>query len=132
MEIEIIQDLHVRRSPDDVPTPWLTGRGPRWQLIQDFIVSVDGEVHVVPKGFVFDGSSVPRWLWWLYPPSFPPAWRGSCIHDKGVGFAWKGKPQEYWDRVLQAMILHDGGRQKDADRFYWAVSRRSRGMYRVA
>jgi len=130
MQVEVLQDLHVRRSPDDVPPPWLTGAGPRWQLLKPFIVRVDGELHVVEEGFVFDGSTIPRPLWWMYPPSFPPAWRGSCIHDKGVGFMWKGKTQDYWDRVLQAMVLHDGGRPRDARRFYWAVGLGARGAYR--
>lgn len=129
MQIEVIQDLHVRRSPDDVPSPWLSGRGPRWQLVRGFVVAVDGERHEVPQGFVFDGSSVPRWLWWWYPPSYPPAWRGSCVHDMGVAFRWKGLPQAYWDDVLRAMILHDGGRERDADRFRWAVGLRPRGAY---
>lgn len=130
MKIEVLQDLHVRRSPDDAPSPWITGRrGPRWQLVRDFVVAVDGETHTVGHGFVFDGSSVPWWLWWRYPPSYPPAWRGSCIHDMGVAFCWKGRPQSYWDDVLHAMILHDGGTQKDADRFRWAVGLTARGAY---
>lgn len=134
MQVEVIQDLLVRRAPDDAEAPWLDRSWrtlPRWQLTQDFIVEVDGERHSVPAGFIFNGSSVPWFLWWLYPPSWPPAWRGSCVHDMGVGMAWQDKPQDYWDRVLHAMILLDGGSQKDADRFYWAVSRSSRGAYRL-
>lgn len=134
MVIEVLHDLHVRRAPGDRPTPWLVGGGPRWELIEPFVVLIDddGEVaiHTVPKGYIFDGSSIPRYFWWLYPPSYPPAWRGACLHDRGLSHWFRCRPQDYWDRALKAMILHDGGRSKDANRFHWAVSRRSRGGYK--
>lgn len=134
MKVEILEDLYVKRADPNQASPWLgkaTNKYPRWELLKPFVIRVDGEVHTVPAGFIFNGSSVPRFLWWLYPPSWPHAWRGSCVHDMGVGFAWKKKPQEYWDRVLQAMIILDGGSKKDANRFYWAVNFSQRGMYKV-
>lgn len=33
-----------------------------------------------PKGFTFDGESIPLWLQWLSPP-FGDSKRGACIHD---------------------------------------------------
>ncbi len=40
----------------------------------------NGDVITIPKGFVWDLSSVPRPLWWLLPPDgdFAPAY---IIHD---------------------------------------------------
>jgi hypothetical protein len=37
----------------------------RWQLLKG--VTILG--HYIPKGFEFDGASVPRILWWLFPPA---------------------------------------------------------------
>lgn len=41
----------------------------------------DGTVYTIPAGFVTDGASVPRPLWWLYPPfgeDYEPA---VVLHD---------------------------------------------------
>ena len=37
----------------------------RWKLLKG--VTIEG--HYIPKGFEFDGASVPRILWWLFPPA---------------------------------------------------------------
>ena len=39
-----------------------------YQLAEDYLVSVEGFTVHVPCGLVVDGASVPRVLWWLYPP----------------------------------------------------------------
>ena len=131
MQIEIIQDLEVR--PYFGPVPHYLDdvrRATMFQLVIPFIVEIDGERHQVEEGFIFNGSSVPRPLWWRYPPTFRPAFRGSALHDKGVGFAWKNKPQAYWDEVFKHMILLDGGTRLEAGVFHWAVGLQNRGAYR--
>lgn len=133
MKVEILQDLQMRPYFGKVPSYLDNSRRcTLFELTQPFGVLIDGEEHWVEKGFIFNGSSVPWWLWWYYPPSFRPAFRGSCLHDKGIAFAWKSKSQNYWDRSLRAMILLDGGKASDARRFYWAVSRAKRGAYKAA
>ena len=37
--------------------------GELWRLTEDFAVYVDGFSFYVPKGFVTDGASIPRFLW---------------------------------------------------------------------
>jgi hypothetical protein len=32
------------------------------------VILSDGEIINIEKGFTFDGSSVPRFLWWAFPP----------------------------------------------------------------
>jgi Protein of unknown function (DUF1353) len=54
----------------------------RKQLLADLSYrSSNGMVYTVPSGFVSDGASVPRPVWWLYPPFGelyePAAW----LHD---------------------------------------------------
>ena len=71
----------------------------RWQLLKG--VTIEG--HTIPKGFVFDGASVPRILWWL----FPPAGRymvAALLHDYLLGL----------DKVSRA----------DADAFFLLVMKK--------
>lgn len=39
-----------------------------WEVVEDWIFSIDGERYKIPKGFVFDGASIPKYFWnWLSP-----------------------------------------------------------------
>ena len=40
----------------------------------------DESIIKVPKGFVFNGSSSPRFLWWLFPP-YGDFFFAAIIHD---------------------------------------------------
>lgn len=41
----------------------------RFELYEDYVFRLPtGEPVVVPKGFVFDGASIPRLFWWLLNP----------------------------------------------------------------
>jgi len=40
-----------------------------------------GRVFIVPAGFETDGASVPRVLWWLYPPFGGEYDRAAVVHD---------------------------------------------------
>lgn len=44
------------------------------------IVLSNGEDIVIEKGFRFDGSSVPRCLWWIFP-SYGDFFLAALIHD---------------------------------------------------
>lgn len=132
MQIRIIQDLHTRKFDSRFPTPWLSKDRMKWELLQDFIIEVDGVRHVVPKGYVFDGSSTPRIAWLIYPPSHPCAWKGSAIHDFGLSHLFKERPQDYWDDVLYHFILKEGGKSYTAWIFRKSVGLAPRGGYRYA
>jgi hypothetical protein len=42
---------------------------PKYQLLNDLdIMLSNNEIILIPKGFVWDLSSVPRALWWALPP----------------------------------------------------------------
>jgi hypothetical protein len=43
--------------------------------------SSTGVLYVVPVGFQTDGGSVPRFLWWLYPPFGDDAEIAYVLHD---------------------------------------------------
>lgn len=71
-------------TPGRFLSPLLTEhRGPRRKRLLAQLVYVDrtGRTWVVPAGFESDGASVPRFLWWLYPPfgeAYEPA---TWLHD---------------------------------------------------
>jgi hypothetical protein len=53
-----------------------------WQLAEALAYrSRDGRLFIVPAGFETDGASVPRPLWWLYPPFGGEYDRAAIIHD---------------------------------------------------
>jgi hypothetical protein len=40
----------------------------------------DGKIITIPKGFVFNGSSSPRFLWWIFP-SYGNFFFAALVHD---------------------------------------------------
>ena len=58
---------------------WLTGSR-KWEIDKDFHYSINGENYIIPKGFEFDGASVPKFLAsWLSPTGV--LLMGGLIHD---------------------------------------------------
>lgn len=58
---------------------WITGVR-TWEISKDWHFSVNGENYVIPKGFVFDGASVPKFLAsWLSPTGVLLI--GGLVHD---------------------------------------------------
>jgi hypothetical protein len=56
---------------------------PRFVLDEDWVVTLDcGLVIIIPRGFVTDGASIPRLLWFLISP-FGPLFLGAILHDFG-------------------------------------------------
>lgn len=59
--------------------------GINWELERNFSYRTQaGELSTVRKGFVFDFASIPRPLWWLYPPTGTegnPYGIAAIIHD---------------------------------------------------
>jgi hypothetical protein len=68
-----------------------------WEVTQPFRYETDGgQVLTVPVGFVTDGASVPRPLWW-----FLPAWgvyqAGAVLHDWAISLYVRGVHLENFD-----------------------------------
>lgn len=58
---------------------WLFERR-RWELTEDFYFYIDGVKYIIPKGFDFDGASIPKFLnAWLSPVGVLLI--ASIIHD---------------------------------------------------
>lgn len=57
----------------------------QWKVYEDFTYRIgapDGpEFVTIRKGFVTDFASIPRPLWWLWPPSAGKHAKPACVHD---------------------------------------------------
>lgn len=52
-----------------------------FKLLEPISVKLNsGFVIMIPEGFVFDGSSSPKFLWWLFP-SYGDFFVAALIHD---------------------------------------------------
>lgn len=127
MEIEIPRRLKTVQAPRDVPTPWLTGRATRWMVAEDWWVCIDGTWLCVPAGYIFNGSSIPWWLWWLFPPTYGPAWEASCLHDYFYSHLYGRVSKVFADAAFRSVMLYRGARKWVANIFHSAVSRFGRG-----
>lgn len=127
MWIEIPERLQTARAPRNVKTPWLTGRGTRWMVSRDWVVVIDGERYTIPAGYVFNGSSIPWFLWWLFPPTYAPAWEASCFHDLCYSHLWRQVTKRFADDAFRAIMLQQGANSAVAAVFYQAVHRFGKG-----
>ncbi len=51
----------MAKQPEITPLP--SKRGPLYRLLEEQISNDDEYSIIVPKGFVYDGASVPQWAW---------------------------------------------------------------------
>jgi hypothetical protein len=57
----------------------------KWEIIEDWEYTINSGTYVVPKGFVFDGASVPKFFRsWLSPMGV--LLMGGLIHDYGYKY----------------------------------------------
>jgi hypothetical protein len=79
----LVPDPESRFSGWPLRVDYIDGR--EWRLASDFLYRLaDGRVCTVRKGFVFDWASIPRPLYWLYPPagsSGNPYGVAALVHD---------------------------------------------------
>ena len=63
---------------------WIT-TSRKWEITKDWRYSIDGKKFVIPKGFIFDGASVPKFFRsWLSPMGV--LLMGGLIHDYGYKY----------------------------------------------
>ena len=57
----------------------------KWEIVSDYHYKINGKDLVIPKGFIFDGASVPKFLHtWLSPMGVLLV--GGLIHDYGYKY----------------------------------------------
>ena len=70
----------------------------KWITTKDLYFEVgekgSNEKIIVPKWFEFDGASIPRIFWSIYPPTEPSTILAVCIHDRLYHI--KGRVLDYY------------------------------------
>lgn len=90
-----------------------------WEITQDWHFTLQGEDYVIPKGFVFDGASVPKFLAsWLSPVGVLLV--GGLVHD----YLYK-----YTVLVKKGGKVSDPMNQKQADKLFRDISIEQNGFH---
>lgn len=88
--------LNYLENPATIPLGYLTDTERDFKTLVKIEVTLsDGRIITIPKGYVTDLSSKPKWLWSLLPP-FDERLIAAVIHD----YLWTNKLEE---------IKHHGG-----------------------
>ena len=93
---------------------WLMGVR-HWEIASDFEFTLQGEEYVIPKGFQFDGASVPKFLaMWLSPTGV--LLMGGLVHDylyKYATLMGKNEPRVYTqkeaDQIFRDICIEVNG-----------------------
>ena len=107
---------------------WLLGVR-QWEICDDFYFSLDGERYVIPKGFQFDGASVPKFLaMWLSPTGV--LLMGGLVHDYGYKYGTLMRSdrtvigpqtQQWMDKLFRDICIEQNGFKLLNYLAYWAL-----------
>ena len=98
---------------------WLLGKR-HWEVAKDFHFELDGTEYVIPKGFQFDGASVPKFLATFLSP-VGVLLLGGLVHDYAYKYAAL-KPLNKKDPILTLD-------QKRADEIFRDINIEINGFY---
>lgn len=115
--MEIFGELQVKRA----------GRFNRTVERPIVFITAYGDRVEVPKGFITDLASIPRWLWSFLPPHDGQYARACVFHDYCYKMALGNKP--WADRAFYEFCLFDGTPKWKAKLLYLGVKWRGRGNY---
>ena len=108
---------------------WLLGTR-TWEIVKDYHFTIHGQDYVIPKGFVFDGASVPKFLAsWLSPVGVLLV--GGLVHDYAYKYEMllkKGKKetshtltQKEADIIFRDINIEQNGFHLMNYLAYWAL-----------
>lgn len=136
MQINIIHDLITVPVPRKTKAPWLKPRATKVMTVYPFVFHVNdkqsdiNETIVVPAGYVFDWSSIPRPLWSFFPPNYSEARRGAAAHDYIYSHLYWHYDKSFADRLLVNFMKKEGSNRITANLFYFAVGFGGRGGWK--
>jgi len=81
-----------------------------WKTLDDMNITLsDGRKILIKKDSIWDGASIPRWLWWLFKP-IDKAAIGDRIHD----YLWKNQVNEiiHFGSIFEARKFADEERER--------------------
>ena len=91
-----------------------------WELTQDWKYNIDGTEYVIPKGFTFDGASIPKFLRTFFSP-VGVLLMGGLVHDYMYKYA-ACKPA---DKKGQLLLVD----QKRADEIFRDIGIEVNGFF---
>lgn len=126
MRIFYLTELHTKPIPRDTPAKHLKKSTGKRELVQDFIIRIILEdnkevVICVPKGYVTDGASIPRFFHGVYHPFTTESYWASVVHDYIYSDLYYKFSKEFADSLFKEMIKHDKGSWIMQNTFYRAV-----------
>ena len=98
---------------------WLLGTR-NWVILKDFKYTLNGTEYVIPKGFTFDGASIPKFLRTFFSP-VGVLLMGGLVHDYMYKYA-ACKPA---DKKGQLLLVD----QKKADEIFRDINIEVNGFY---
>ena len=98
---------------------WLLGTR-NWVILKDFKYTINGTEYVIPKGFTFDGASIPKFLRTFFSP-VGVLLMGGLVHDYMYKYA-ACKPA---DKKGQLLLVD----QKRADEIFRDINIEVNGFY---
>ena len=98
---------------------WLLGTR-NWVILKDFKYTINGTNYVIPKGFSFDGASIPKFLRTFFSP-VGVLLIGGLVHDYMYKYA-ACKPA---DKKGQLLLVD----QKKADQIFRDINIEVNGFY---
>jgi len=91
-----------------------------FKLCQDLYFQIDGDVYSVPKGFVTDLASIPKFLWWYKAPNRFEHIAPAVVHDYFYRCT-DGDSRKFADDVFYDMLVEQGAGKATAYKFWLAV-----------
>ena len=98
---------------------WLLGTR-NWTIIKDFKYTINGTNYVIPKGFSFDGASIPKFLRTFFSP-VGVFLIGGLVHD----YMYKYSACKPADKKGQLLLVD----QKKADQIFRDINIEVNGFY---
>lgn len=129
MQISIPESPRLMPVPANTWAPWLAKRSSKMQLADDYIVYVNDACYKVPSGYVTDGASIPRALWWLWPPYNTDSMIAAVLHDYMYSHLWREITKDRADLIFYETMLHCGASPLKAKLFYTAVRYGGKGNW---
>lgn len=100
---------------------WFTARR-QWIIVKDYVWMGKTMGFYIPEGFVYDGASIPRLLWWLLSPMgllLIPALFHDYAYANGYYFRVTRLDRETDDRFLITPVYVS---RKDSDYMFRRIS----------
>lgn len=83
--------------------------------------SVMVEGYLIPRGFEWDGASIPRFLWRVVASPFQPKLMApSMVHDYLYTYP-QGLKRKEVDKLFKKLLIHNGVSKSLADTIYSGV-----------